>query len=90
MMDYEAKSLVIGRKKKIEDDYPVFVSLFNINDPHLTNEVPIKMFDFSKVKKIIIDCNTVEYWPYGSDIVINNLKSVSIEQNDDILTIKGK
>lgn len=91
-----AKSILIGKKKKEENyegnDRPVFVSMFEKNNPHLNCQVPKERFDFDKgVCKIVLDGLKVDYLLAGHDIVINNLKEASIEKNKKgDLIIKGR
>lgn len=91
-----AKSILIGKKKKEEDyegnDRPVFVSLFEKNDPHLNCQVPKKRYDFEDgIHKVIIEGLKVDYLLAGHDIVINNLKEATIEKdNKGHLIVKGK
>ncbi|MBN1385461.1 hypothetical protein JW968_00610 [Candidatus Woesearchaeota archaeon] len=89
-MNYKTKSIVIGRKKRVEDHYPVFIHLFEINDPHLTDKVPFEMLEYDNIQKVELCGLCVEYWPFGSDIVINDLESIEVEQKEDLLIIKGK
>ncbi len=95
-MKIKTKSVIIGKSKK-DSDYdgmnrPVFISLFDINDPHKTKEVPKKRFDFKEgIHKIILKNLEVDYLLAGHDILINNL--VEIDFRDDKeghLIITGK
>jgi hypothetical protein len=92
----KTKSAIIGKTKK-EDKYdgmerPIFISLFDINDPHKTKEVPKKRYDFPKgVHKIILKNLEVDYLLAGHDILINNLEELSFrEDKEGHLIIKGK
>jgi len=91
-----AKSILIGKKKKEKDyegnDRPVYVSLFEKNDPHLNCQVPIKRHDFDKgIHKVILDGLKIDYLLAGHDIIVNDLKECSIEQDGKgHLIIKGK
>ncbi|MCF7861924.1 hypothetical protein K9M79_06785 [Candidatus Woesearchaeota archaeon] len=80
---YEAKSVIIGRKKKINDELkrPCFISLFDVNDPHKSGEVPKKIID-AVTYSILINGLNVKYLLPGNDIVINNLRSVTIEHTE--------
>lgn len=94
MVEYKCKSAIIGKagKKNTEEAYPVFVSLFDINDPHKTAEVPKKILNFDEVHKIELqEFKLVEYLLVGKDIVLNNLTSISAEKDKHgHLYIKGK
>jgi hypothetical protein len=92
-MKYKTKSVVIGRKGKRDENgnSPVFVNLFDINNPHKTAEVPKEMIDFKKIHKIIIIGLTLNYMIEGSDILINDLKEIEVEEKEPgHLYIKGK
>lgn len=89
MAKYKTKSLILGRKKRKGDYYPCFVNLFSENDPHLSKEVPDQFLDYEKVKKVDIKGLDCIYLPAGNDIVINDLKEVSITQKNYTIIIKG-
>ena len=44
---YKTKSVIIGRKKKVDDSLtrPCFISMFSVNNPHKTGDVPDKIVD---------------------------------------------
>lgn len=91
-MIYKTKSAIIGRKKRENDNdsYPCFVSLFNINNPHTSGQVPEKIIDFPKTHKVIITGLDINYLLEGNDLVINDLESIEIECHSGHLHIKGK
>ena len=91
-MKYEAKSIIIGRMKRKNDDeeYPCFVHLFSMNDPHKSGQVPDKMLDFEEVHKIIITGFDVNYLLEGNDIVINDLDYFELKQDGPHLYVSGK
>ena len=93
MTKYKTKSVIIGRMKrkdKNRDDYPCFISLFDINDPHKSGQVPKKMFDFDSVHKIVLTGFDVNYLPAGNDLVINNLDYIDIEVDGPHIYLTGK
>jgi len=92
-MNYKTKSAIIGRKGKRDENgnSPVFVNLFDINDPHKTAEVPKEMVDFKKIHKLVIDKLTISYLIEGSDILINDLEEIDIDEKEPgHLYISGK
>lgn len=96
-MKYDVKSIIIGRKKrKSEDDEfsPCFVALFKINKPHKSGQVPDKILDFDSVRKVAICGLDCEYHLEGSDIIIDNLLELSIDEDKQkdctVIRISGK
>ncbi len=92
MTKYKARSVLIGRKKKFSEDIedrPCFVSLFDINNPHISGKVPKKILDFTAHKIIITDLN-VNYLLAGNDLVINNLEYVEVNSDEGHVYITGK
>jgi len=92
-MKYKAKSAIIGRKGKRDEEgnSPVFVNLFDVNNPHKTKKFPKKFIDFEKIHKIVIDGLSISYLIEGSDILINDLIEIDIEEKEpEHLFIKGK
>ena len=94
MKEYKAKSAIIGKKGKMDENenYPVFVNLFNKNNPHKdVSAAPVEFVEFDAVHKIIIKDLTVEYLLVGKDMVINNLDSITLDLVEDgHLIISGK
>ncbi|MFP4403316.1 MAG: hypothetical protein ACLFPJ_03125 [Candidatus Woesearchaeota archaeon] len=91
-MKFKTKSIIVGRMKREDKDddlYPCFVSLFDINDPHKTAEVPKEQIKFDKLHKIILKDLNMNYLLAGNDIVINDLESVELIYESPHLTIKG-
>lgn len=95
-MKIKTKSVLIGKKKKDKDydgiERPCFISLFDINDPHLSKEVPKKRYDFEDgIHKIIIKGLKIDYLLAGNDIVINNLDEIEFnEDKEGHLIVTGK
>ena len=85
-MKYKAKSIIVGRMKredKKEESYPCFVSMFDINNPHTSGEVPKKMLEFNHIHKVIFKgMKSVYYLLGGNDLVINNIKEVDIDAHE--------
>lgn len=94
MSEYKAKSAIIGKKGKMDENenYPVFVNLFDRNDPHKDpSSVPVEFIEFEAIHKIIIEGLRVEYLLVGKDMVINNLDSIKLSlEEDGHLIITGK
>lgn len=85
MKEYKAKSAIIGKKGKMDENenYPVFVNLFDKNDPHKDpSSVPLEFIEFEAIHKIIIKGLTVEYLLVGKDMVINDLDTISLGVED--------
>ncbi len=92
-MKYITKSAVIGRKKrpsKDDDNYPCFINLFKINEPHKSGKVPDKMLDFDDVHKVVISGLDVSYLLAGNDIVINDLEHIEIDVKRPHIFLTGK
>ena len=94
-MRYTAKSAIVGRsgKRDEEGNGPVFVHLFSQNNPHKSNIVPEKFIDFEKIHKIIFKGLDLSYLLAGSDILINDLEFIEIEEDKSSkgnLVISGK
>lgn len=94
MEEYKAKSAIIGKKGKMDENenYPIFVNLFDENNPHKdADTTPKKFLEFPKVHKIIVKGLTVEYLLVGKDMVINDLESIKLGiEGDGHLIITGK
>jgi hypothetical protein len=83
-MKYNTKSAIIGRKGK-RDEYgngPVFVHLFQMNDPHKSNVVPDEFIDFKSIHKIVFNGLSLSYLLAGSDILINDLEYIEVHEEE--------
>ena len=95
-MKYKTKSAIIGRAGKRDDfgNGPVFIHLFKMNDPHkIAAAVPEKFIDFEKIHKIIFKGLDLNFLLAGSDILINNLEYLEVEEEKEKkgnLIITGK
>ena len=82
-MRYNTKSAIIGRSGKRDEfgNGPVFVHLFSMNDPHKSPDaVPEKFIDFPKMHKIVFKGLNLNFLLAGSDILINDLESLEVEE----------
>ncbi len=95
-MRYQTKSAIIGRSGKRDDDGtgPVFIHLFNENNPHKSDIVPEKFVDnHVKIHKIIFKDLELSFLLAGSDILINDLEYLDVEEDsksEGNLLITGK
>jgi len=92
-MKYPTKSIIIGRMKRPsedDEDYPCFIHLFDMNDPHKSGKVPKEMLDFPKIHKVTIKGLDINYLLPGNDIIINNLESIDVEVDEPHIVITGK
>lgn len=94
-MKYNTKSAIIGRSGKRDEDGngPVFIHLFSENDPHKKNIVPDEFIDFEKMHKIVFEGLNLSYLLAGSDILINDLEYIEVEEDKDSkgnLIVSGK
>ena len=90
---FNAKSAVISRKPRIRPDgfKSAWIGLFDENNPHLKGRAPFKVLEIPEIEKVRIkDLCNVSYYLMGNDIVINDLKTIRITQEKNILTITGK
>jgi hypothetical protein len=93
MAKIKTKCIIIGRMKRkdnTKDDYPCFISFFNINDPHKTGEVPDKVNDYENIHKIIIQGLDINYLLAGNHTIINNLEYVEIKIEYQHIIVTGK
>jgi hypothetical protein len=92
-MKYQTKSIILGRKKresKEDDDYPCFISLFDVHNPHTSGEVPKQILDFPHTHKVIIKGLEVNYLLGGNDLVIDNLQEIELVVDNGHIYLTGK
>ena len=79
-MRYKTKSAIVGRSGKRDDfgNGPVFIHLFRENDPHKSAAVPDKFIDDHK--KIFKGLD-ISFLLAGSDILINDLEYIDVEED---------
>lgn len=86
---FKVKSIMLGRKQKVMGSHLTFISLFSVNNPHLSVKAPEKMFDYIDITNVHINGLITHYLPTGNDLVIDNLKSVEISKRGTSLYISG-
>jgi hypothetical protein len=92
-MKYKTKSAIIGRKKREKADdisCPCFISLFSMNNPHISGKVPDKILEYRKIHKIIITGLNINYLLGGNDLVINDLAEIEVMHDGGHINITGK
>lgn len=77
---------MVDRKKdkkhpEKELPYNVEVKFFGINNPHLTDEVPVSSMEYENIHRIIIRGFEINFLPRGADILINNVGKVNVEHD---------
>jgi len=90
---FKAKSVMIARKpgKNKEGLKSAFIGLFDENNPHLKGRAPSKVLEIPEIQKVRLrELRNVSYYLEGNDLIVNNLKEVTIIKEANILTITGK
>lgn len=90
-MKLTAKSILIARKKYTGNEdlpYIVEIKLFDINNPHMTAEVPKKVLEFKGIECVQISGLLTNYFIRGNDIVINDAGAVKVEQSKNSITLE--
>jgi len=89
---FKAKSVVVSRKPgKDEDSWSAFIGIFSENNPHLKAKVPLEVIEIHDIEKVRIrELRNISYYLQGNDIVINNLKEVTISKIKRIVELTGK
>lgn len=91
MMKVTTKSIIIARKKyatNSELPYLVEIKLFDINNPHMTAELPKKELEFKDIECVEIMKLKTNYFIRGNDIVINDAGTVQIEQKKNVVIVE--
>ena len=92
-MKYKTKSIIIGRMKRVDHNdalYPVFITLFDINEPHKSGDVPKQRLEFQVENVVLNGFDNVNYLLAGNDIEINNLIEIDVEQKGKTVVVSGK
>ena len=83
---YKAKSAMLSRKPRANesDDFKTaIIALFNVNNPHKTGDEPTKILEFPNMEKVRVRNLNLSFYLEGNDMVINDLKSITIEIDED-------
>ena len=90
-MKYNYKCAIVARKKiKETDSYNCLINMFDINEGHLSGEVPKEFLEFENVKAVEIKNLDLCYFLIGNDLVINDLTSLEVTEEEGRVVIKGK
>lgn len=82
-MEEKAKSMIVGRKKISEDLYNSIITLFDIENPHLSTDMPKKTLEFRCAKVEFSRPIKFDFLTNGNDIVINGISSVRFEEKKE-------
>ncbi len=91
-MEYATKSIIIGRMKRKDPEdnyYPVFVTLFDINEPQASGQVPKDRLEFKAKRVILKGFNETNYLLAGNDLVVNDLTKIKIEQTESAVIVEN-
>ena len=86
----KTKSLLVTRMPRTKEGEfkTASIKLFKINDPHKTDELPSKTFEYSNVEKVLLkNIKEVDYYLEGNDLIINNLEEIEIEKKGTTIAI---
>jgi hypothetical protein len=88
-MKYTTKSVLVTRLPRKNDNEfkTASIKLFKLNNPHMTNELPVETLEYENVEKVIIKEKEVDYFLEGNDLIINNLEEVNVEKQGNIVII---
>jgi hypothetical protein len=93
MESIKAKSVIISRKpnKDKEGIWSVLVALFDENNPHLKGREASRVLEYKEVEKVRVkELRNISFYLMGSDLVINNLVKIDIDEKKGIVTLTGK
>ena len=90
-MKFETRCVIVSRKPREGDNEfkTVSLALFDENDAHKLGIPPKKSIDFPNIETAHIVGLNVSYYSEGNDLLINNLISLSIEEQSESLIIAG-
>ena len=88
---YNAQSITISRKPGADKNQPktAFIGLFKENNPHLKALPPLEILEIPEVEEISIKQLNVSLFLRGNDLIINNLKEITLKKEGSILNITG-
>ena len=94
-LTYKTKSVMLSRKPRAQDGdefKTLVIALFDKNNPHKTGETPTQVLEYPNMEKIRIRDLSVSYYLEGNDTVINDLKSIELEIDEDNrkIVLRGK
>ncbi len=87
----KTKSVLISKKRgKTKNEFPTLrIRLFNVNNPHKTQEFPHTIYEFTGIEKSRIRRLNMSYYLEGPHIVVNDLEEIYINKKNNKLEIKG-
>jgi hypothetical protein len=71
-------------RKDLADEFKTsIIALFNVNNPHKTGDEPSKILEFPNMEKVRVRNLNLSFYLEGNDIVINDLRSIDLEIDED-------
>lgn len=88
-MRYEGKSVVFGRKPRLEGSEfkTAFFKIYSKVKP-LDEDFPEQELDFPNIEKIEMRNQDIDYYLEGNDLVIDNINAINIDQTSNTLKIR--
>jgi len=87
----KTKSALISKKRgTVEGDHPTLrIRLYNVNNPHKTQEFPHTIYEFTNTEKTRIRRLNVSYYLEGPHIVVNDLAEIYLIHKNNKVLIRG-
>ncbi|TKJ17038.1 hypothetical protein CEE44_00700 [Candidatus Woesearchaeota archaeon B3_Woes] len=88
-MKYATKSVLVARlpRKGNNEFKTASIKLFEINNPHKTDQLPTENLEFENIEKIKIKNQESDYFLEGNDIIINNLEFIHIDKKGSTIEL---
>lgn len=83
---YRTKCAMLSRKPRADenDDFKTAViALFDENNPHKNGKTPLKVLEYPNMEKVRVRNLNVSFYLEGNDIVINDLKEIKLEIDEE-------
>jgi hypothetical protein len=82
---------IVSRKPEKNDSEfkTACIGLYDMNNPHKSNNFPNVVYEFSNIEKVRIKGLNVSYYLEGNDIIINDLEELMIIKEGTFLVLKG-
>lgn len=83
---HKAKCAMLSRKPRAKDDddfKTAVIALFDRNNPHKVAATPKKVLEFPNMEKVRVRNLNLSFYLEGNDLVINDLKEVTLEIDEE-------
>lgn len=92
MASYNARAAIVGRKPSEKGQgYTAFIALYDVNEPHKSGKAPLSVLEFPNARNVrIVGVREVKYMLEGNDLILNDLGTIDVAEENGRVWLRVK